>query len=141
MSADINSVVLVGRLTRNAELKYTASGAAICNFSIASNRRIKKGDEWVDQASFFDLTLWNKQAEGLSKYLTKGTQVAIQGYLQQNRWEKDGQIMTKVQIGVDNIQLIGGKREGQQSAPHKPAEERSQGYNDYPPNDEDDIPF
>jgi len=110
MAGDINQVVLVGRVTRDAELKYTASGTALCNFAIAVNRRVKKGDQWSDEASFFDLTLWEKQAENLNKYLVKGTQVAVQGELRQDRWEKDGQKFNKIQVFVNNLQLLGSAR-------------------------------
>jgi len=110
MAGDINQVILVGRVTRDAELRYTASGAALCNFSIAVNRRVKKGEQWLDEASFFDLSLWDKQAENLNKYLVKGTQVAIQGELRQDRWEKDGQKQSKVQVFVSNLQLLGSPR-------------------------------
>lgn len=109
---DINSVVIVGRITRDSELRYTANGGALCNFCIASNRSVKKGDQWADEASFFDLTLWGKQAEGLNKYLIKGTQVAIKGSLKQERWTKDGENKSKLAIHVEDIQLIGGRREG-----------------------------
>lgn len=112
MAGDINQVILVGRVTRDAELRYTASGAALCAFAIAVNRRVKKGEQWLDEASFFDLTLWDKQAENLSKYLLKGTQVAVQGELRQDRWEKDGQKMSKVQVFVNNLQLLGSGRAG-----------------------------
>ena len=112
MAGDVNVVALVGRLTRDAELKYTGSGTAICNFAVAVNRRVKKGDQWADEASFFDLALWDKQAESLNKYLVKGLQVAVQGELRQDRWEKDGQKFSKVQVFVNSIQLLGGKREG-----------------------------
>lgn len=126
MAGDINAITLVGRITKDSELRYTASGTAIANFSIATNRRIKKNDEWVDEASFINLTLWSKQAEGLNKYLVKGTQVAIQGHLEQHRWEKDGVKHSELRVGVDEIQLLGGKREGQAEAPRKPA----QGFDD-----------
>lgn len=128
---DLNTLAIVGRLTRDSELKYTASGQALAQFAIAVNRSVKKGDKWEDVASFFDLTLWGKQAEGLNKYLTKGTQVAVTGSLEQQRWEKDGQKQSKVAIHVDNIQLIGGRREGGVAA--APAEAGAP-Y-------EDDIPF
>ena len=95
MAGDINQVILVGRVTRDAELRYTAAGTALCNFSIAVNRRTKKGDQWQDEASFFDLTLWEKQAENLNKYLVKGTQVAVQGELRQDRGKKTGRSSTK----------------------------------------------
>ena len=112
MAGDINQVILIGRVTRDAELKYTASGTALCNFSIAVNRRAKKGDQWTDEASFFDLTLWEKQAENLNKYLVKGTQVGVQGELRQDRWEKDGQKFSKIQVFVNNLQLLGSARGG-----------------------------
>jgi single-strand DNA-binding protein len=86
---DINRVILVGRLAKDAEMKYTASGAAVTRFSIAVNRRVKRGDGWKDEAGFFDLVLWGH--EGLIQYLVKGKQVAVDGELNQNRWEQDGQ--------------------------------------------------
>jgi single-strand DNA-binding protein len=157
MAGDINQVILVGRITRDAELRYTASGSALCNFSIAVNRRVKKAEQWTDEASFFDLTLWDKQAENLNKYLVKGTQVAVQGELRQDRWEKDGQKFSKVQVFVNNLQLLGSGRGGssegssrsegsssaparspepQRGAPQRPAAE------DFDPHAyEDDIPF
>jgi single-strand DNA-binding protein len=98
-------------LVRDAELKYTSSGTAICNFSIASSRSVKRGDKWEDEASFLDLTLWSKQAEGLNKYLTKGQQVVVKGELKQERWSKDGANHSNLTIAVDSVQLIGGKRE------------------------------
>lgn len=105
---DINRVVLVGRLTRDAELRYTASGVAVCNFSIAVNRRRKNGDAWEDEASFFDIALWGKQGETLNQYLVKGKQVCVEGELRQSRWEQDGQTRSKVEIVASNLQLLGG---------------------------------
>lgn len=133
MSQDINVVSLVGRVTRDAELRYTPAGMALCNFSIAVNRSVKKGDQWTEEASFFDLTLWAKQAEGLNKYLTKGQQVGVSGSLEQQRWEKDGQKHSKVAILVDKIQLLGGQRQGATGG-SGPAGGAPQGA-------DDDIPF
>ena len=106
--ADINHVVLVGRLTRDAELKYTQGGAAVCRFSIAINRRRKNGEEWVEEANYFDIVLWGRQGEALNQYLVKGKQVAVEGELRQNRWEQDGQSRSKVEIIANNLQLLGG---------------------------------
>jgi single-strand DNA-binding protein len=105
---DFNHVVLIGRLTRDAELRYTNSNLAVCEFSIANNQRRKKDNAWVDEAHFFDVTLWGKSAESLHKYLVKGKQVAIEGQLRQDRWEKDGQSRSRVKINANNIQLLGG---------------------------------
>ena len=144
MAGDINSVVLVGRCTRDGELRYSASGTAICNFSIAVNRRVKRGDQWSDEASFFDLSLWEKQAENLNKYLVKGTQVAVQGELRQERWDKDGKTMSKVAVHVANVQLLGGGKSGADTnAGSKPQREAPTNQaDDFDPNTyQDDIPW
>ena len=106
--ADINHVVLIGRLTRDAELKYTAGGQAVCKFSVAVNRRRKQGDQWIDEPSFFDVVLWGRQGETLNQYLIKGKQVGIDGELRQDRWEQDGQNRSRVEIVANNLQLLGG---------------------------------
>jgi single-strand DNA-binding protein len=108
MASDINSVVLVGRLTRDAELKYTSGGTAVCKFAIAVNRNRKQGDQFVEEASFFDIVVWGRQGEAIQKYLQKGKQVAVQGELRQNRWEQDGQPRSKVEVHAFNTQLLGG---------------------------------
>jgi single-strand DNA-binding protein len=110
--ADINHVVLVGRLTRDAELKYTANGQAVCKFSVAVNRRRKNGDQWVDEANFFDIVLWGKQGESLNQYLVKGKMIGVDGELRQDRWEQDGQNRSRVEIVAANIQLLGGGAQG-----------------------------
>ena len=89
---DINRVVLVGRLVRDLgndqrDFAYTPNGQARANISIAVNRSRKQGDQWVDEANFFDVTIWGKTAENLKPYLTKGKQIAVEGYLRQDRWE------------------------------------------------------
>ncbi len=136
--ADVNHVVLVGRLTRDAELKYTGSGSAVGKFSLAINRRRKQGDQWVDEANFFDIVVWGKTAEALSKYLTKGKQVAVDGELRQSRWEQDGQSRSRVEIHANNIQLLGSSRGGGTGQAGGGFEEAPQGG---PSEFEDDIPF
>jgi len=110
--AEINSVVLVGRLTRDAEMKYTQGGAAIVKFSLAINRRKKVGETWTDEANFFDVSMMGKSAESVHKFLTKGKMVGIQGELRQNRWEQDGQARSKVEIFAFSLQLLGDSRGG-----------------------------
>ena len=104
--ADINHVVLVGRLTRDAEIKYTSSGQAVCKFSVAVNRRRKTGDQWVDEPNFFDVVVWGRQGESLNQYLVKGKQVGLDGELRQDRWEQDGQNRSRVEIVANNLQLL-----------------------------------
>jgi single-strand DNA-binding protein len=106
--ADLNHVVLIGRLTRDAELKYTANGQAVCKFSIAVNRRRKSGDQWLDEANFFDVVLWGRQGEAINQYLVKGKLVGVEGELRQDRWEQEGQNRSKIEIVANNLQLLGG---------------------------------
>jgi single-strand DNA-binding protein len=105
---DLNHVSLIGRLTRDAEYKVLPSGQAVCNFSIAVNRRRKNGDSWEDEANYFDIVLWGKQADSLNRYLVKGKQIGVDGELRQDRWQQDGQNRSKVVISAINVQLLGG---------------------------------
>jgi len=108
--ADINTVVLVGRLVRDAELKYTNNGLAITEFSIAVNTRVKQGDQWADEANFFDVTSFGRQGEAIQRYLVKGKSVGIEGRLKQDKWQnQDGQNRTKIRIVANNVMLLGGQ--------------------------------
>jgi len=109
---DLNRVVLIGRLTRDAELKSIASGQSVCKFSIAVNRRKKNGDQWEDEANFFDVVVWGRQGESLHQYLVKGKMVAVDGELRQDRWQQDGQNRSKVEVVAANLQLLGGNPGG-----------------------------
>jgi single-strand DNA-binding protein len=122
---DINHVVLIGRLVRDVDLKYTASGQPVCKFSIAVNRSKKNGDQWVDEANFFDVTLWGKLGVSLSTYMIKGKQIAVEGELRQDRWEQDGQNRSKVEIIANHVQLLGGS--GQSGSVQAPAAASSPG--------------
>jgi single-strand DNA-binding protein len=107
--ADLNRVVLIGRLTRDAELKSIASGQSVCKFSIAVNRRRKNGDQWEDEPNFFDIVVWGRQGESLHHFLEKGKMVGIDGELKQDRWQQDGQNRSKVEVVANYVQLLGGK--------------------------------
>jgi len=109
--ADLNHVSLIGRLTRDAEIKTTQNGQTVCKFSIAVNRRMKKGDQWEDEANFFDVTLWGKQGESLSKYLVKSKMIGIDGELRQDRWQQDGQNRSRIEVVANYVQLLGGNQE------------------------------
>lgn len=152
--SDLNSVILIGRLTRDAELKYTQTGTAICNFSVAVNKTLPPrdgdGGEWKTEVSFFDVTLWGKVAEGKAKYLTKGKQVCVSGELVQDRWtdKETGKERSRVKITAKSVQLLadpkgkGGQVEGQQAGddwdgkPNAGEQAGAAGYEF-----EDEIPF
>lgn len=145
---DINKVTIIGRLTRDAELKYTNSGTAICEFALAVNNAKKKGEEWVDEPSFFDITIFGRQGEAIQQYMVKGKQVGVVGRLEQQRWQNhEGQNRSKVVIIAETVQLLRSKGEdtgGASASPaagrppqSRPAASAPSGGDDFP----DDIPF
>ena len=123
---DLNHVIEIGRLTRDIserDFGYTTGGTARLNLSIAVNRSEKRNGAWQDKVSYFDVTVWGKTAENIKAYLHKGKQIAVDGYLDQQRWEKDGVRYSKVVIVADSVQLLGGNENGQYNAqPQQPAE-------------------
>ncbi len=118
MAKDMNHVFIIGRLTRDIELKYTTSGLAIGKMSIATND-IKKdaaSGNYVDEVSFFNCTLFGKTAENVTKYVAKGHRVAIDGKLKQNRWtDQAGNNQQRVEIVVQNVQFLECNKSKQQS--------------------------
>ena len=116
MASDINSVVLVGRLVRDAEMRYSSNGNAIASFSVALSCSKKDGDQWVEESHFFDVSYFGRGAEAVKPYLTKGKQIAIQGSLRQDRWEKDGQRFSKVKIVANSVELLGSRSSSQGGA-------------------------
>src|SRR5258706_11936364 len=127
----LNQVVLVGRLVRDPELRYTPQGAAVCEFTLASNRRFTKKDgEKVEEVIFVDTVAWNKLAEVSAEYLKKGRLVALSGSLTQDRWEDEatGQKRSKIRIQANSVQFLGtGSKDGEVSEeelfPPEPAAE------------------
>lgn len=151
--ASYNRVILVGNLTRDPELRYIPSGTAVSDISLAVNDRVKKGDQWVDETTFVDITLWGRTAEVCNEYMSKGSSVLIEGRLKLESWEKDGQKRSKLKVIADKMQMLGGKSPGGGGGgggggPHRQSSSQSGGYDsndDYssspsmPPDSE--IPF
>ena len=145
---DMNCVNLVGRLVRDAELKYTAAGLAVAKFTIAVHRRVKQGDGegYKEEPNYFDISLWGRLGESLHPYLQKGKQIAVTGELRQDRWEQDGKQRSQINVIADNIQFLGGRADGDSgsgSVPSKPSGGKAQGNTGGATNDSfsDDIPF
>jgi single-strand DNA-binding protein len=110
--ASFNRVILVGNLTRDIELRYIPSGMAVCDIGLAVNDRIKKDGQWVEEATFVDVTLWGRTAEIANEYLSKGSNVLIEGRLKLDTWETDGQKRSKLKVVGDRLQMLGGKGGG-----------------------------
>ena len=137
---DLNHVIEIGRLTRDIserDFGYTTGGTARINLSIAVNRSEKRGGEWADKVSFFDVTVWGKTAENIRPYLHKGKQIAVDGYLDQQRWEKDGVKYSKVVIIADSVQLLGGNESAPQAQQPAGDYQPAGSGDDFP----EDIPF
>lgn len=112
----INSVSISGNLTRDPELRTANSGMSILRLGVAVNERRKVGDEWEDYANFVDVTVFGKRGEALSRFLAKGTKVAITGKLHQNRWEaQDGSKRSAIEVIADEVDVMqksGGSSSG-----------------------------
>lgn len=107
MSNDLNRVVLIGRLTRDPEIRYTPSGTAVSSFSLANGRTYTVTGEKKEQVSYFDCIAWSKLGEIIAEYCKKGHRIAIEGKLQQSRWnDQDGNKRSKIEVVVDNFQFL-----------------------------------
>ena len=112
-----NIVIFTGNLTRDAELKNTASGTSILSFSVAVNDRVKSNGEWTDRANYIDCVMFGTRAESLSKFLHKGIKVAVIGKLHWSSYEKDGKKRSKIDIYVETVELLTPKQNGSQNEP------------------------
>ena len=143
--ANLNHVVLIGRLTRDMEVKYTNGGLAVGNLSLANNYRKRSGDQWTEAANFFDISIFGKTAENLRQYLVKGKEIAVEGELRQNRWEQDGQQRSRVVVIGQNIQLLGGANhqsgETSRADPDRDSSTGEPKQGEFDDGFEDDIPF
>jgi single-strand DNA-binding protein len=101
--ADINRVTFTGRLTRDVELRYIPSGTAVADIGVAINERVKRNDQWVDETTFCDVTLWGKTAEFANERLSKGSTVTVDGRLRMESWEKDGVKRSKLKVVADQL--------------------------------------
>jgi single-strand DNA-binding protein len=103
---NLNSILIEGNLTRDPELAYTPKGTPICRFSIATNRFYKQEEEYQKEVSYFDVTVWAKQAEVCSEYLKKGRGVRVVGRLKQDRWQdSEGNNRSKVLIIAEHVEF------------------------------------
>ena len=113
-ATNINRVVLTGNLTRDPELRSTASGMSVCSLRIASNTRRKDNStgDWTDKPNYFDVTVWGAQGENCARFLAKGRPVALDGRLEWREWQdQQGNNRQSVEIVADSVQFLGGGRE------------------------------
>jgi len=104
MAFSINLAIITGNVTRDPELKFTPSGMAVCTFGVATNRSIKKGDNWEDVPCFHNIVVWGKQAEYIANTVKKGIRVSIQGRIDNRSYEaKDGTKRYVSEIVADTV--------------------------------------
>ena len=130
--ASFNRVILIGNITRDVEVKYIQSGTAVTELGLAVNDKRKQGDEWGDETTFVDVTLWGRTAEVAGKYLSKGSPVFIEGRLKLDTWEKDGQKRSKLRVVGERMNMFVQRSQSSSPASSEPA---GAGV------DDSDIPF
>lgn len=147
----INRTVLVGRLTKDPEIRYTQSGTAVANFTMAVNRQFTNANG-EREADFIGCIIWRKAAENFCNYTHKGSLVGIDGRIQTSSYEKEGQRVYATQVVVDSFSLLEPKQQSQQrgqqsnasDALHnnfgQPTNNYSQNNNDFGI-DDNDLPF
>jgi single-strand DNA-binding protein len=129
---DLNYTTLIGRLTRDPELRYTPNGDAVCNFSIANNSTGKE-----EMTSFFNIVAWGKTAENVSKFMSKGSQICIEGSLRQRRWQdQNGNNRALVEVLASRVHFIGGSKSGS-NMPNSAGTSQTKGQDNTP----DDFSF
>lgn len=113
-----NKVIIMGHMTRDPEMATTKSGTVVAHFGLAVNRKSGKGDDAREEVVFVDVTAWSATAEIIHRYVHKGDAIHIEGRLSLDTWEdkNGGGKRSKLYVTADSIQLLGGKREGQDDA-------------------------
>jgi len=144
--ASYNRVILVGNLTRDLELRYTPGGTAVMDNAVAVNDRRKTASgEWIEEATFVDVTFWGRTAEVASEYLSKGSPVLVEGRLKLDQWETDGQKRSKLRVVCERMQMLGGgggprSRDHSSHSDHAPQSEHSGGSSTGSPTGGSDNP-
>jgi single-strand DNA-binding protein len=144
MAGDINRVTLVGRLTRDPELRHLPSGSPILQMGLAVNGRQKDdGGNWIDKPNFFDIKVFGNQAEMLAQHLAKGRRVGIDGRLDWSSWEaQDGSKRSKVEVIAFQVQFLDSRTDGGEQREYVPAGDIAADRSDFGPSgSDDDIPF
>ncbi len=146
--AQLNKVLLIGNLTRDPEVRYTPKGIAVADLGLATSRkwRTETGEEKED-VCYVTVVVWGKQAEAAGKYLKKGRPVFIEGRLQYETWEKNGEKRSSIKVSCERLQFLGSPTGGRpQEGGGAPADEAaasapSPSAPAAPDMENDDIPF
>jgi single-strand DNA-binding protein len=144
MAGDINRVVLVGRLTRDPELRHLPSGSPVLQLGLAVNGRQQDASgNWVDKPNFFDVKLFGNRAESLAQHLAKGRRIGVDGRLDWSSWEaQDGSKRSKVEVVAFDIQFLDSRGDAEAQPQYVPTSDVAANQDDFAPAGvDDDIPF
>lgn len=144
MAGDINRVTIVGRLTRDPELRHLPSGTPVLQLGVAVNGRQRdESGNWIDKPNFFDVKVFGNQAEVLAQHLSKGRRIGVDGRLDWSSWEaQDGSKRSKVEIISNQVQFLDSRQEaGEGEKQYVPAGDVVADRSDFEPAKDDDIPF
>ena len=139
----MNKVVLIGRLTRDPELRYTGNNTPVASFSLAVNRNYSN-QQGEREADFINIVVWRKQAENVKNYLTQGSQVAIDGRLQTRTYDdQNGQRRYITEVIADNVEFLSTKNSNADGAVDDGAKPKTktETVNKFEPIDDDNLPF
>ena len=107
MARGVNKAILLGNLGKDPEVRYTQSGSAVANFSIATTERRKQGEEWVDHTEWHNIVVFGKTAENCGQYLQKGSQIYLEGRIQTRKWEdRDGNTKYMTEVVAFDVQFL-----------------------------------
>jgi single-strand DNA-binding protein len=142
MAGNLNKVFLMGNLTRDPELRHTAQGTSVANFSIAVNRNFRSSDgNFKKEVNFFNIIVWGRAGENCQKYLSKGRPVLVEGRLQNRKYEtQDGQKRQVTEIVADNVQFLGSRSDSQGGDSDSFADDFGSSFSD-DGGDDDQVPF
>lgn len=131
----INRVILAGHLGADPELRHTPNGTAVVDLRVASNRNVRRGDEWEEETDWNTVTVWDTQAENVARYLSKGSAVLVEGMLKTDSWEdkETGKTRYKVKVQAQRVHFLSG--------PRKPADVSPTNGVSEPMTQDDQLPF
>lgn len=135
----MNKVFLIGRLSRDPELRHTTNGTAVCQINVAISRPVAQGKD--PETDFINVTVWNKPAENVAKYLSKGRQIAVEGRIQTRNYESNGQTRYVTEVLCDSVQFLETKNSTKNQQADEPAEEKDDFAGKINNVGDDDLPW
>lgn len=136
----MNRVELTGRLTKDPAISYTQNGGSVASFTLAVDRSVKKGDEWVHEADFIRCVAFSKKAEFVEKYFKKGSFAVVSGSIKTGSYDKDGAKVFTTDVWVENVEFGGGKSETDTSESTQ-GTDIGDGFMNIPDGVDEEVPF